>query len=70
MNACRVLKKNDHLQMPKIRDSSFKIRHFAADVSYKIHNFIEKNKDTVNEQLLNTIAKTQVIFLYFFNFLV
>lgn len=49
--------------MPKIRNYSFIIKHFAADVSYKINNFLEKNKDTVNEQLLNTIGKTQVNFL-------
>uniref|UniRef100_A0AC34PXF5 Myosin motor domain-containing protein n=1 Tax=Panagrolaimus sp. JU765 TaxID=591449 RepID=A0AC34PXF5_9BILA len=63
MSNCPKLKKASHLQMPKIRDPSFMIKHFAADVSYKIDGFLEKNKDTVNEQLLGVFERTKFEFL-------
>lgn len=39
---------------------SMQIKHFAADVSYTVDGFLEKNKDTVNEQLLAVVAATKV----------
>ena len=63
MANCPKLKKSEHLQMPKIRDPSFVVKHFAADVSYKIDGFLEKNKDTVNEQLLGVFGRTEFKFL-------
>ncbi|CAJ0929704.1 unnamed protein product, partial [Mesorhabditis belari] len=60
---CPQLKKQPHLQMPKIKASSFMVRHFAADVSYQIDGFVEKNKDSVNAQLLEVIAQTKSNFL-------
>lgn len=42
------------------RASTFMIRHFAADVSYQIDGFVEKNKDSVNAQLLEVISQTKV----------
>uniref|UniRef100_A0AC35GML4 Myosin motor domain-containing protein n=1 Tax=Panagrolaimus sp. PS1159 TaxID=55785 RepID=A0AC35GML4_9BILA len=63
MKNCPKLKKSSHLVMPKFKDPSFLVKHFAADVSYKIDGFLEKNKDTVNEQLLGVFAKTQFPFL-------
>lgn len=62
MKNCPKLKKSSHLVMPKFKDPSFLVKHFAADVSYRIDGFLEKNKDTVNEQLLGVFAKTQVSF--------
>uniref|UniRef100_A0A914C028 Uncharacterized protein n=1 Tax=Acrobeloides nanus TaxID=290746 RepID=A0A914C028_9BILA len=63
MANCPKLKKCEHLQMPKFQDPSFIVRHFAASVSYKIDGFLEKNKDTVNEQLLKVIDNTSFKFL-------
>uniref|UniRef100_A0A7E4ZTC1 Myosin motor domain-containing protein n=1 Tax=Panagrellus redivivus TaxID=6233 RepID=A0A7E4ZTC1_PANRE len=63
MANCPKLKKAPHLQMPKFKDPSFVVKHFAADVSYKIDGFLEKNKDTVNEQLLDVFSKTKFSFL-------
>ncbi|GMS79208.1 hypothetical protein PENTCL1PPCAC_1383, partial [Pristionchus entomophagus] len=56
---CPVLKKSAQLQLPKIRSASFMIKHFAADVSYTVDGFLEKNKDTVNEQLMQVVAATK-----------
>lgn len=64
MKNCKALQKSEHLRMPKFKDPSFIIQHFASDVSYNVNGFLEKNKDTVNEQLLSTIGKTKV-FNYF-----
>lgn len=64
MRNCAALRKSEHLQMPKSQwEPSFVVRHFASDVSYRIDGFIEKNKDTVNEQLLEVVSKTQFKFL-------
>ncbi|KAI1720591.1 myosin head (motor domain) domain-containing protein [Ditylenchus destructor] len=63
MANCPVLKLSDHLQIPKIRNSSFVVRHFSSPVSYKVEGFIEKNKDTANEQLLDAFGKTKFKFL-------
>ncbi|GMT31763.1 hypothetical protein PFISCL1PPCAC_23060, partial [Pristionchus fissidentatus] len=60
---CPTLKKSAQLQLPKIRSASFMIKHFAADVSYTVDGFLEKNKDTVNEQLMQVVAKTKFGFL-------
>uniref|UniRef100_A0A915EJG7 Myosin motor domain-containing protein n=1 Tax=Ditylenchus dipsaci TaxID=166011 RepID=A0A915EJG7_9BILA len=63
MSNCKVLKQSEHFQVPKIRDSSFTVKHFSSPVKYNINGFIEKNKDTANEQLLDTFAKTKFKFL-------
>uniref|UniRef100_A0A1I7SAS3 Unconventional myosin-Va n=1 Tax=Bursaphelenchus xylophilus TaxID=6326 RepID=A0A1I7SAS3_BURXY len=60
---CPTLRDADHLQMPKIRNKTFTVRHFAADVSYTVTGFLNKNKDTVNERLLEVVGKTQFGFL-------
>lgn len=60
MKSCKTLQTSQHLKMPKFNDPSFIIKHFASDVSYCVDGFLEKNKDTVNEQLLNTLSKTNV----------
>ncbi|KAG5440656.1 hypothetical protein PCK2_000244 [Pneumocystis canis] len=38
--------------------SSFTIRHYALEVTYQSEGFIEKNKDTISEDLLNVINST------------
>ncbi|KAI6197646.1 hypothetical protein M3Y94_01249500 [Aphelenchoides besseyi] len=63
MQNCPKLKTSEHLQMPKINKGSFIVKHFASDVCYNVDGFLEKNKDTVNEQLLEVISKTKFKFL-------
>ncbi|KAG5437184.1 hypothetical protein PCANB_001161 [Pneumocystis canis] len=38
--------------------SSFTIRHYALEVTYQSEGFIEKNKDTISDDLLNVINLT------------
>nr|BAI63634.1 myosin10 [Tetrahymena thermophila] len=44
----------------KINDSTFIIIHTAKEVEYDIKGFIEKNKDEVNEGLINKINNSQI----------
>ncbi|KJH49236.1 myosin head [Dictyocaulus viviparus] len=60
---CSTLKKNHHLRVPRIRSSEFIIKHFASDVSYAVEGFLEKNKDVVNRQLLETISMAKLSLL-------
>ncbi|TKR70691.1 hypothetical protein L596_022680 [Steinernema carpocapsae] len=60
---CNTIKKREHFVLPKFKDPSFMIRHFAADVSYQIDGFLEKNRDTVNEQLLGIVCNSDFSFL-------
>lgn len=48
--------------MPKFNNSTFTVKHFASDVTYTVDGFLDKNKDTVNEQLLEVVSKTKVNF--------
>ncbi|PAV79042.1 hypothetical protein WR25_17827 isoform B [Diploscapter pachys] len=63
ITACPQLKRNPHLQFPKIRSSTFLVKHFAADVSYTVSGFMEKNKDSVSEQLLQVMTGARSAFL-------
>ncbi|KAL4471689.1 hypothetical protein ABPG74_008582 [Tetrahymena malaccensis] len=45
----------------KINDSTFIIIHTAKEVEYDIKGFIEKNKDEVNESLIQRIYNSQII---------
>uniref|UniRef100_A0A1I7ZSE3 Myosin motor domain-containing protein n=1 Tax=Steinernema glaseri TaxID=37863 RepID=A0A1I7ZSE3_9BILA len=60
---CPTIKKREHFVLPKFKDPAFTIRHFAADVKYQVDGFLEKNRDTVNEQLLEVIHKSKFQFL-------
>jgi len=43
---------------PKTRESTFSIRHFAGDVSYRIDHFLEKNKDSIPEALRECVESS------------
>jgi myosin heavy subunit len=46
---------------PREKDShlGFYIKHFAGDVCYKVTNFLEKNRDTLQEDLKELIASSE-----------
>ncbi|KAK6025219.1 myosin head, partial [Ostertagia ostertagi] len=50
------LKKNAYLQIPRVKSTKFIVKHFAADVSYTVEGFMEKNKDAVSKQLLELFS--------------
>jgi myosin heavy subunit len=55
-----TLKKNHHFALPKIRQPTFIVHHFAADVDYSVDGFMEKNMDVLSEQLAMTISEATV----------
>lgn len=49
------------------QQNRFTLRHFIEDVTYNVHNFLEKNKDTMSqdvEQLLSTSSVPLVKHLF------
>lgn len=48
---------------PRFGNSEFIIKHYALDVTYQIEGFIEKNKDTVSEEILETLQTTSFDFM-------
>ncbi|XP_063758462.1 unconventional myosin-Va-like isoform X2 [Eleginops maclovinus] len=58
-----LLKQNAHFNKPRLSNRAFIILHFADKVEYQCEGFLEKNKDTVNEEHLNVLKKSQVDWL-------
>lgn len=48
---------------PRFGQTEFVIKHYALDVTYQIAGFIEKNKDTVSEEQLETLNGSSFEFL-------
>ncbi|VDK73468.1 unnamed protein product [Onchocerca ochengi] len=59
LRACQSLKKKQHFQLSKIKNPTFMIKHFAADVIYNVDGFLAKNKDTVSEQLMIVMKESK-----------
>ncbi|KAJ8002548.1 hypothetical protein DPEC_G00160050 [Dallia pectoralis] len=49
------LKKSDIFDKPRMSNRAFIIHHFADKVEYQCEGFLEKNKDTVNEEQINVL---------------
>ncbi|CAB1322612.1 unnamed protein product [Coregonus sp. 'balchen'] len=49
------LKKSDLFDKPRLSNKAFIILHFADKVEYQCDGFLEKNKDTVNEEQINVL---------------
>uniref|UniRef100_A0A673C6N5 Myosin VAb n=1 Tax=Sphaeramia orbicularis TaxID=375764 RepID=A0A673C6N5_9TELE len=54
-----LLKRNAHFDKPRLSNRAFIIHHFADKVEYQCVGFLEKNKDTVNEEQINVLKKSQ-----------
>lgn len=63
LRSSTALKTKPHFALPKVQEPAFIVKHFAADVTYRVDGFLDKNKDTVSEQLLDVIKKSKVAFL-------
>ncbi|EJW79982.1 hypothetical protein WUBG_09109, partial [Wuchereria bancrofti] len=59
LRTCQSLKKTQHFQLPKIKNPTFIIRHFAADVTYNVDGFLAKNKDTISQQLIAVMKNSK-----------
>ena len=57
------LKSNPQFDAPKLKKSSFTVKHYALPVTYESEGFLEKNRDTVSEQHLEALSTSQNDFL-------
>ncbi|XP_069564291.1 unconventional myosin-Va-like [Brachyistius frenatus] len=55
-----LLKQNAHFDKPRLSNRAFIIHHFADKVEYQCEGFLEKNKDTVNEEQINVLKKSKL----------
>nr|XP_048723478.1 LOW QUALITY PROTEIN: unconventional myosin-Vc [Caretta caretta] len=53
------INKNPFFQKPKMSNTSFIIQHFADKVEYKSEGFLEKNRDTVYEVLIDILKNSK-----------
>uniref|UniRef100_A0A4W5MFX1 Myosin VAb n=1 Tax=Hucho hucho TaxID=62062 RepID=A0A4W5MFX1_9TELE len=59
------LKKSDLFDKPRMSNKAFIILHFADKVEYQCEGFLEKNKDTVNEEQINVLKLSKVCLFLF-----
>lgn len=50
-------------EKPRFSAKAFTVKHYAIGVSYDIEGFLEKNKDTVTEELLAVLSNSKSEFL-------
>uniref|UniRef100_A0A8C4EJF6 Methyl-CpG binding domain protein 3b n=1 Tax=Dicentrarchus labrax TaxID=13489 RepID=A0A8C4EJF6_DICLA len=61
-------KPHPHFRKPRMSNSAFIILHFADMVQYECDGFLDKNRDTVFEELINILKASQVHTYYLLNF--
>ena len=47
--------KIQHFAKPRLSQTAFIVKHFADDVEYECAGFLDKNRDTVNEEQINIL---------------
>ncbi|XP_039984530.1 unconventional myosin-Vb [Xiphias gladius] len=52
-------KPHPHFQKPRLSNSAFIVLHFADMVQYECDGFLDKNRDTVFEELVNILKASQ-----------
>ncbi|XP_041791311.1 unconventional myosin-Vb [Chelmon rostratus] len=53
-------KPHPHFRKPRMSNSAFIVLHFADMVQYECDGFLDKNRDTVFEELINILKASQV----------
>ncbi|XP_043532996.1 unconventional myosin-Vc [Chiloscyllium plagiosum] len=57
------LNKNPLFEKPRMSSKAFIILHFADKVQYECDGFLEKNRDTLYEELINVLKKSKLSLL-------
>uniref|UniRef100_A0A8C3VAV4 Myosin VC n=1 Tax=Catharus ustulatus TaxID=91951 RepID=A0A8C3VAV4_CATUS len=57
--------KNSLFEKPRMSNTSFIIQHFADKVEYKCEGFLEKNRDTVHEVLIEILKESKVYLTFY-----
>lgn len=52
--------KKKHFSKPRLSQTAFIVHHFADDVEYEVTGFVEKNRDTVNQEHLAILKASEV----------
>jgi len=55
--------KNEFYAKPRFKDPAFVVKHFAGDVTYQVAGFIEKNRDSLNEELKDLLQRSSKPFI-------
>uniref|UniRef100_A0A8C5GSP3 Unconventional myosin-Vb-like n=1 Tax=Gouania willdenowi TaxID=441366 RepID=A0A8C5GSP3_GOUWI len=54
-------KPHPHFRKPRLSNSAFIVLHFADTVQYECEGFLDKNRDTVFEELINILKASQLV---------
>ena len=49
-------KRHKHFAMPRFSESSFIVKHYAADVCYTALGFLAKNRDSVAQEVMDMLS--------------
>uniref|UniRef100_A0A8C3P901 Myosin X n=1 Tax=Chrysemys picta bellii TaxID=8478 RepID=A0A8C3P901_CHRPI len=55
---------NHYYVKPRVIDHQFGIRHYAGEVLYDVRGFLEKNRDTFRDDILNMLKDSRLDFIY------
>ncbi|XP_067890797.1 unconventional myosin-X-like isoform X1 [Heterodontus francisci] len=55
---------NSFYVKPRVTDHQFGIRHYAGEVMYDVCGFLEKNRDTFRDDILNLLKDSRLDFIY------
>uniref|UniRef100_A0A8C3VCM9 Myosin X n=1 Tax=Catharus ustulatus TaxID=91951 RepID=A0A8C3VCM9_CATUS len=55
---------NPYYVKPRVTDHQFGIKHYAGEVLYDVRGFLEKNRDTFRDDILNMLKDSRLDFIY------
>uniref|UniRef100_UPI00398E4DB6 unconventional myosin-X-like n=1 Tax=Pristiophorus japonicus TaxID=55135 RepID=UPI00398E4DB6 len=55
---------NSFYVKPRVTDHQFGIRHYAGEVMYDVRGFLNKNRDTFRDDILNLLKDSRLDFIY------
>uniref|UniRef100_A0A8C5R427 Uncharacterized protein n=1 Tax=Leptobrachium leishanense TaxID=445787 RepID=A0A8C5R427_9ANUR len=55
---------NPHYVKPRVTENQFGIKHYAGEVMYDVQGFLEKNRDTFRDDILNMLRDSRLDFIY------